>query len=85
MLFRSIRVCGLMTMAPIPEKPGDSISVFERTKRIFDDLSAEMGEGERESWQILSMGMSQDFEDAILCGATHIRVGTAIFGRRLSY
>jgi uncharacterized pyridoxal phosphate-containing UPF0001 family protein len=30
------------------------------------------------------MGMSQDFEDAIACGATHVRIGTALFGPRLT-
>jgi len=53
----------------------------------FERLSALAGEAEElipagESME-LSMGMSGDFEQAIRCGATHIRVGTAIFGPRL--
>jgi hypothetical protein len=38
---------------------------------------------EPDDWTVLSMGMSQDYIDAIQCGATHIRIGTAIFGQRI--
>jgi len=38
--------------------------------------------GRRHGLPVLSMGMSADFETAIACGATHVRVGSAIFGRR---
>lgn len=66
-----VRLDGLMTMPP-PD--GDPTPHFER----LAELGKELGTG------VLSMGMSDDFELAIRCGATHVRVGTAIFGARQS-
>lgn len=77
-----IEVCGLMTMAPIETYEGEAREVFARTRVIFDDLSSYV---KSDSWKILSMGMSQDYKSALLEGATHIRVGTAIFGDRSKY
>ena len=77
-----IEVCGLMTMAPIQTYEGEAREVFARTRAIFEDLSSYVGTPE---WNVLSMGMSQDYRSAILEGATHIRVGTAIFGNRAEY
>ena len=64
-----VRLDGLMTMPPPDQDPRP---VFETVAR----LRAELG------LPVLSMGMSDDFEAAIACGATHVRIGTAIFGRR---
>lgn len=77
-----IEVCGLMTMAPIETYEGEAREAFARTRVIFDDLSSYV---KSDSWKILSMGMSQDYKSALLEGATHIRVGTAIFGDRSKY
>jgi pyridoxal phosphate enzyme (YggS family) len=66
---------GLMTMPP-PEV--DPRPVFEALRRLRDDTAAALGAG----LPMLSMGMSGDFETAIGCGATHVRIGTAIFGPR---
>ena len=77
-----IEVCGLMTMAPIETYEGEAREVFARTRSIYEDLSAYV---RSDSWKVLSMGMSQDYKSAILEGATHIRVGTAIFGDRSKY
>jgi hypothetical protein len=74
-----LKICGLMTMAPwdVPEK---SIrSVFRRTRQLAQWLQAELPD---EDFSQLSMGMTDDFEIAIEEGATHIRVGRAIFGSR---
>lgn len=78
-----IRVRGLMTMAPIQEYDGQARSVFEDTKKLYDSLKSEVESPEL--WNVLSMGMSQDYRYAILEGATHIRIGTSIFGNRLEY
>lgn len=78
----SVTVCGLMTMAPIETYEGQAREVFARTRIIFEDLKKYTG---LESWEILSMGMSQDYKSAILEGSTHIRIGTAIFGNRAEY
>ena len=77
-----IEVCGLMTMAPIETYDGEAREVFARTRIIFEDLASYV---RSENWKVLSMGMSQDYKSAILEGATHVRVGTAIFGDRSKY
>ena len=75
-----IKVCGLMTMAPAHIAPDDYRMYFRRTKEIFDKIAklgipgVEMNE--------LSMGMSESYEQAVECGATMVRVGSAIFGKR---
>lgn len=68
----NIALRGLMGIAP---SGPDSRPYFQELKRLFDLLPAENRE-------ILSMGMSGDFEAAIEEGATSVRVGTAIFGAR---
>ncbi len=78
----AIEVCGLMTMAPIETYEGEAREVFARTRVLFDDLASYI---HSDSWKVLSMGMSQDYKSAILEGATHIRIGTAIFGDRSKY
>ncbi len=70
-----VELSGLMTMPP----PGaDPRPVFERLRTMRAQLQDELGT----PLPALSMGMSGDFEDAIACGATHVRIGTAIFGSR---
>ncbi len=72
MAIPNIRLLGLMGIAPNDTDPRP---YFQQMKRLFDRLPAE-------NRQILSMGMSNDFEAAIEEGATSVRVGTAIFGAR---
>ena len=78
----NLKICGLMTMAPIETYEGQAREVFAKTRVIFDDLKDYTG---LDSWNVLSMGMSQDNKSAIYEGATHIRIGTAIFGDRSQY
>ena len=78
----SVKICGLMTMAPIETYEGQAREVFAKTRVIFEELKKYTG---LESWEVLSMGMSQDYQSAILEGSTHIRIGTAIFGNRAEY
>ena len=80
MSLPSIQVCGLMTMAPIQQREGEAREVFEKTRVLFDEMKT-LG-ADPDSWKYLSMGMSGDYKDAIICGATHVRIGTAIFGKR---
>ena len=82
MALPSIKVCGLMTMAPIEEYEGQAREVFAKTRVIFEVLKSYTG---LECFNVLSMGMSQDYRSAILEGSTHIRIGTAIFGNRAEY
>jgi pyridoxal phosphate enzyme (YggS family) len=75
MNFPSVILAGLMCV-PSAKASGDELrGSFSKMR----DLSAHLG---RQTWGSLSMGMSQDFELAIAEGATHIRVGSAIFGKR---
>ncbi len=76
----NLEVCGLMTMAPIQSREGEAREVFEKARVLFDYLKDNGADSEK--WKYMSMGMSQDYRDAIVCGATHIRIGTAIFGKR---
>ena len=71
---------GLMAIPPVSQKPGDNCIFFEKIHRISVDITAK--KSHNSSMEILSMGMTDDFEDAIACGSTMIRVGTAIFGAR---
>ncbi len=75
-----IRVRGLMTVGPIVERPEDARPAFALLRNLADGV-AKLGLPDVDM-KVLSMGMSGDFEAAIEEGATLIRVGTAIFGRR---
>lgn len=74
-----IRVCGLMTMAPIASDPQDARPVFASLRNLRDALRQKIPSAD---WSILSMGMSDDFEAAIAEGSTLVRIGRAIFGAR---
>jgi pyridoxal phosphate enzyme (YggS family) len=73
----NISVCGLMTMAPLTEDRGRIYDCFMRCRELFDEIYHEVGVGEQ--FRHLSMGMTHDFEVAIACGATMVRIGTALF------
>lgn len=64
-----LKISGLMCIPPVEEAPGPH---FALTAKI----------AQRNGLKLLSMGMSSDFADAIALGATHVRVGSAIFGSR---
>ena len=78
--FPHCRLRGLMAIPPVSEKKGDNCRFFEKIHRLSVDIMQK--KSHNISMDILSMGMSDDFEDAIACGSTMIRVGTAIFGAR---
>jgi pyridoxal phosphate enzyme (YggS family) len=77
--FRHARLRGFMVMAPLDGGREAASPVFARARALLE----ESREG-RPGMRLLSMGMSQDLEEAISEGATHVRVGTAIFGERSS-
>jgi len=56
--------------------------VFGRLANLADDLRTTLSEEERTHFDVLSMGMSADLEAAIAAGATHVRIGSALFGPR---
>jgi pyridoxal phosphate enzyme (YggS family) len=73
-----LQLVGLMTMAPLTDKPEEARAVFARTREIFEEMKWHKMGGA--GLKHLSMGMSGDFEEAIQEGATMVRVGTDLFG-----
>lgn len=74
----NVRLHGLMTMPPPAGDADASRPYFEALRALRDRMSDELGI----ALPVLSMGMSDDFEVAVASGATHVRIGTAIFGAR---
>lgn len=70
-----IKVCGLMSLPPFCEDLEEARGYFRELRRLRDDLAG------GEAWH-LSMGMSHDFEVAVEEGATMVRIGSELFGRR---
>lgn len=70
---------GLMTIAPFDVPEAETRACFRALRRLRDEWSTRHA---RLGWEVLSMGMSGDFELAIEEGATRIRIGTALFGKR---
>ncbi len=75
-----VRIRGLMTSAPYVSDPEENRGYFRALHQLFIDIRSK--NIDNVSMDILSMGMTNDFEVAIEEGATMIRVGTAIFGER---
>ena len=76
--LKNVRVGGLMTMAP----QGDlevARRAFADLRVLRDELRADMPESEALAFTELSMGMSEDWREAVAEGATIVRVGRAIF------
>ena len=87
--FENIRVKGLMTIPPadasfgIKSENGENSEIkkyFQKMYKIFVDISDK--KIDNINMEILSMGMSEDYEEAILCGSDMVRVGRAVFGER---
>jgi len=76
--MKGLHLVGLMTMAPLTDKPDVARQVFARTREIFEEMKWHKVGGS--AFRHMSMGMSNDFEQAILEGATMIRIGTLLFG-----
>jgi PLP dependent protein len=74
-----LRWRGLMTIAPAGADSAALRSIFASTRELQRALAADFDPAD---WHALSMGMSDDFEIAIEEGATHVRVGRALFGER---
>lgn len=76
-LCANVHIRGLMTMAAYSENPEDSRTTFRRCAELFEDISkAGYGDGR---FNLLSMGMTGDFEVAIEEGANIVRIGSALF------
>lgn len=79
--LKHIKVKGLMTIAPFVENPEENRIHFRNLKQLSVDIKSK--NIDNVSMNILSMGMTNDYEVAIEEGATHIRIGTGIFGERI--
>ena len=77
----AVNVKGLMTIPPICEKNDEIRRYFEKMNRLFLDISSK--KLDNISMDILSMGMSSDYYEAILEGANMVRIGSALFGNRI--
>ncbi|HUN88695.1 MAG TPA: alanine racemase, partial [Terriglobales bacterium] len=78
--WSNLRVTGLMTVPPFTDDPEGARPYFGQLRELRDAIAARHLPGI--SMDVLSMGMSHDFEVAIEEGSTCVRVGTAIFGAR---
>ncbi len=78
--LEGVKIKGLMAIPPICEKADENRPYFAKMKKLFVDIS--LKKIDNSSMDILSMGMSDDYETAIEEGATMVRLGTALFGRR---
>lgn len=79
--IEGIRVCGLMTIPPICEKNAELCKFFEKIYNMYVDIDSKIIDNVY--MRILSMGMSGDYTQAILCGSNHVRIGSKIFGPRI--
>tara|TARA_Y100001968_G_scaffold89584_1_gene80610 strand:- start:1490 stop:1897 length:408 start_codon:yes stop_codon:yes gene_type:complete len=77
MQFNNLRIRGLMTIPKIKTEEVDQVESFKKMKRNFYDLKQKFP-----FLDTLSMGMSNDYKSAILCGSNMIRIGTKLFGER---
>ena len=78
--YPNVMVRGLMAIPPISQNPGENSKFFQEIFNLSVDITRK--KYDNVSMDFLSMGMSDDFTDAIRCGSNMIRIGTAIFGAR---
>lgn len=76
----NVHIKGLMTIAPFVEDPEENREVFRALKKLSVDIDRK--NIDNVTMNVLSMGMTNDYQVAIEEGATMVRVGTGIFGRR---
>ena len=79
-ILPNISIRGLMTIAPYVENPEENRWIFKKLKNLSVDIKGK--NFDNVTMDVLSMGMTGDYEVAIEEGATHVRVGTGIFGER---
>ena len=78
--FSNICIKGLMAIPPISHNMGDNVKFFQKMSQLYVDIRRK--KYDNVMVDCLSMGMSDDFTDAVRWGSTMVRVGTAIFGAR---
>jgi PLP dependent protein len=78
----NLQIMGLMTMAPLEGDEKTIRQTFARTRELFEEIKFNKIGGS--AMRHLSMGMSNDFEQAIMEGATLVRIGTLLFGGKVA-
>ena len=78
--FSHISVRGLMTITPFTADRAQRTAYFSQTEKLYERLCKDYLPPRTQP--LLSMGMTESFEEAILCGADLVRIGTGIFGAR---
>lgn len=78
--YSNVCMKGLMAIPPISQKDAENLKFFQKMFQLYVDIQNKINDNVKVD--CLSMGMSGDFQNAIACGSTMIRVGTAIFGAR---
>ncbi len=76
-----VRLRGLMCIPPAATRPGENLPHFENLRQLAVDIRLKMMDNNIDM-DVLSMGMSGDYQDAVAAGSTCIRVGSALFGPR---
>lgn len=79
--LETLTIAGLMAIPPFEADPQDSRKWFRQLRELRDQVFSQREWNERPG--LLSMGMSHDYDVAIEEGATHVRIGTALFGQRI--
>lgn len=79
--LKGVHLRGLMCIPPISTHPGENLHFFEALRQLAVDIRREIGDNKIDM-DVLSMGMSGDYRDAVAAGSTCIRVGSALFGPR---
>ncbi len=80
-LLENIKIRGLMSVPPICDTKTEISKFFDNMYKLFIDISPK--KSDNVCMDFLSMGMSDDYQEAILCGANMIRVGSRLFGARV--
>ena len=78
--YKHVHVRGLMTIPPAMTEKSKQIAYFKRLRQLFIDIEAK--KYDNTTMDYLSMGMTDDYYDAVLSGANMVRVGSGIFGAR---
>lgn len=78
--LKHVKLCGLMAIPPKIDENGDNREYFCKMRKIFIDISHQ--NVDNSNMEVLSLGMSDDYLQAVECGSTLVRVGSGIFGKR---
>ena len=79
----AIRLRGLMAIPPVSDDLSQTMTYFSKMYEYYVDIKEKKSDNKRDHIDVLSMGMSADYAQAVECGATLVRVGSSLFGKRI--